>query len=49
MPYRRAGSRLNSESPKPSQPKAKPTVASVMATGTPSISITKKPTSINTA
>src|SRR6187431_872592 len=45
----RAGSRLKRLSPKPSQPNTKPVVASETATGTPAISIRKKPASISSA
>src|SRR5690606_14846838 len=38
----RAGSRLNSSEPKPSQPQKKPLIARVSATGIPSASRTKK-------
>src|SRR5687767_6930524 len=37
----RAGSRSNSPAPKPRKPKTKPVTARVMATGMPSISMTK--------
>ena len=37
----RAGKRLNSVVPKPSQPKKKPLIARVSATGTPTNNMTK--------
>src|SRR5690606_10966071 len=49
MPNSRAGSRLKRLGPNPTTPKPKPTVASEMATGTPSISSRKNPTSIRMA